>query len=224
MTKVGNATAKKKLYLSLLFCYQSMMTISARTMLMSMGSVHDVIIATVIAGVQEFIARSSIVLIDNFVNKHVYRRAFDRKLREQQLEVWAADICGSMAIEHTAILLMGIVELLFLRHASAINVGGGGGLDALREDAVKRGVVNAHALAREGCARRLTRQFIKPRDPLSIFINARDPPSRRARANPSYGFTGRTAPWRADAPLGRSARDADGRGGLRLRCRAAAAF
>ena len=97
MAKVGNAQAKKKLALSTLFAYQSFMTLLARTMLMSMGSVQDVIIATVIAGVQEFIARSSIVLLDNAVNKHVYRRAFDRKLREEQLEVWAADICGSMA-------------------------------------------------------------------------------------------------------------------------------
>ena len=71
----------------------------------------------------EFIARSSIVLVDNAVNKHVYRRAFDRKLREEQLEVWVA-ISGSMAIEHTAILLMGVVELLFLQHASVINIGG----------------------------------------------------------------------------------------------------
>ena len=124
MAKVGNAQAKRKLALSTLFAYQSFMTLFARTMLMSMGSVQDVIIATVIAGVQEFIARSSIVLVDNAVNKHVYRRAFDRKLREEQLEVWAADISGSMAIEHTAILLMGVVELLFLEHVSVINVGG----------------------------------------------------------------------------------------------------
>ena len=85
-----------------------------------------------------------------------------------------ADAAQADVETHLATLLLVETELqqalkrLKTAHvrASAINVGGGGGLDALREDAVKRGVVNAHALAREGCAR----EFKAARDRVGAML------------------------------------------------------
>ena len=85
-----------------------------------------------------------------------------------------ADAAQADVETHLATLLLVETELqLALKRlktahvrASAINVGGGGGLDALREDAVKRGVVNAHALAREGCAR----EFKAARDRVGAML------------------------------------------------------
>lgn len=87
-----------------------------------------------------------------------------------------ADAAQADVETHLATLLLVEMELqqalkrLKTAHvrASAINVfqKGGGGLDALRENAVKRGVVNAHALAREGCAR----EFKAARDRVGAML------------------------------------------------------
>ena len=96
--------------------YQALYIISGRCMLYMVGSSGWVLLATVVSGVFEFLQRSTMMLVDEFIRVRVYGKKADEATKAQQMEIWQYDICTQQLTELATIPVLGFVAPLPRQH------------------------------------------------------------------------------------------------------------
>ena len=78
----------------------------------TVGDSGAVLAATVISGASELLGRSSVVLFDEAIRKHIFKKEPSRRARVAQIEIWTRDVAGTAMLELSLIPCVGFMGAL----------------------------------------------------------------------------------------------------------------
>ena len=97
--------------------YETLFIVWGRCMIYMVGNSWWVMLATVISGIMEFLQRSSMMALDEFVRRRILQsKEIDKATKARQIEIWRYDICFQQLTELSTIPILGFMPRLMGAH------------------------------------------------------------------------------------------------------------